>query len=67
MEYILLNNSWRNILQDGAATCSISLEMLSSPVAFPERFFIPMDISVGEIGASMRRSFWAWDGPWCSK
>ena len=30
VEYILLNNSWRNNLQDGAATCSISLEMLSS-------------------------------------
>ena len=58
MEYILLNSNWRNSLQDGAATCSISLEMLSRPVAFPGgRFFIPMDISTGDIGASMRRSF----------
>ena len=57
-----------NDLRDGPASCSISLEMLSRPVAFPlARFLRPIDISVGEIGASLRRSFWAWEGPWLSK
>ena len=33
------------------------------PIALPVcRLFIPMDISVGDMGASMRRSFWAWVG-----
>ena len=57
-----------NALQDGPASWSISLDILSRPVAFPmARFLRPIEISVGEIGASLRRSFWVWEGPWLSK